>query len=159
MRCGTPCRRPEPPTRVGCRLLSSHGLRAPPRGPARRPGRPRTPGPAGHRRRRRRRPGRPHGRRDQPRDPRPWTRVASSHGVARPRSKAVPERMPGMSGLLAGLLSAPPAVVYMLVGLLVFGEAAVFIGFVLPGETAVVLGGVLASRHEVDLLPLVALVA
>jgi membrane-associated protein len=63
-----------------------------------------------------------------------------------------------MSGLLDGLLSAPPAVVYLLVGLLVFGEAAIFIGFVLPGETAVVLGGVLASRHAVDLRVLVVLV-
>jgi membrane-associated protein len=63
-----------------------------------------------------------------------------------------------MSGLLDGLLSAPPAVAYLLVGLLVFGEAAVFVGFVLPGETAVVLGGVLASRHGVDLRVLVVLV-
>jgi membrane-associated protein len=67
--------------------------------------------------------------------------------------------MPGMSGLLDGLLSAPPAVVYVLVGLLVFGEAAVFVGFVLPGETAVVLGGVLASRHEIELWALIVLVA
>jgi membrane-associated protein len=67
--------------------------------------------------------------------------------------------MPGMSGLLDGLLSAPPAAVYLFVGLLVFGEAAVFVGFVLPGETAVVLGGVLASRHTVDLPSLVLLVA
>ena len=72
---------------------------------------------------------------------------------------ARPERMPGMSGLLDGLLSAPPAVVYVLVGLLVFGEAAVFVGFVLPGETAVVLGGVLASRHEIELWALIVLVA
>ena len=63
-----------------------------------------------------------------------------------------------MSGLLDGLLSAPPALVYLLVGLLVFGEAAVFAGFVLPGETAVVLGGVLASRGEIDLPALVVLV-
>jgi membrane-associated protein len=63
-----------------------------------------------------------------------------------------------MSGFLDGLLSAPPAVVYLLVGLLVFAEAAVFVGFVLPGETAVVLGGVLASRHGIDLRVLVALV-
>jgi membrane protein DedA with SNARE-associated domain len=67
--------------------------------------------------------------------------------------------MPGMSGFLEGLLSAPPAAVYVLVGLLVFGEAAVFVGFVLPGETAVVLGGVLASRHEIDLWALIVLVA
>jgi membrane-associated protein len=64
-----------------------------------------------------------------------------------------------MSGLLHGMLSAPPAVAYLLVGLLVFGEAAVFVGFVLPGETAVVLGGVLASRHGVDLRMLIVLVA
>src|SRR4051794_19604141 len=63
-----------------------------------------------------------------------------------------------MSGFLDGLLSAPPAVVYLLVGLLVFAEAAVFVGFVLPGETAVVLGGVLASRHGIDLRVLVVLV-
>jgi membrane protein DedA with SNARE-associated domain len=67
--------------------------------------------------------------------------------------------MPDMSGLLDGLLSAPPVAVYVLVGLLVFGEAAVFVGFVLPGETAVVLGGVLASRHEIDLWALIVLVA
>jgi membrane-associated protein len=63
-----------------------------------------------------------------------------------------------MSGLLHGLLSAPPAIAYLLVGLLVFGEAAVFVGFVLPGETAVVLGGVLASRHGIDLRVLIVLV-
>jgi membrane protein DedA with SNARE-associated domain len=60
--------------------------------------------------------------------------------------------------VLNGLLSAPPALVYVLVGLLVFGEAAVFAGFVLPGETAVVLGGVLAARHEISLPWLIALV-
>ncbi|HVN11376.1 MAG TPA: DedA family protein [Kineosporiaceae bacterium] len=64
-----------------------------------------------------------------------------------------------MSGLLQGMLSAPPAVAYLVVGLLVFGEAAVFIGFVLPGETAVVLGGVLAARHGIDLRVLIGLVA
>ena len=63
-----------------------------------------------------------------------------------------------MSGVLHGLLTAPPVVVYVLVGLLVFGEAAVFAGFVLPGETAVVLGGVIASRHAIDLRVLVVLV-
>jgi membrane protein DedA with SNARE-associated domain len=40
---------------------------------------------------------------------------------------------------------------YTTVGLLVFGEAAVFIGFVLPGETAVLLGGVLASEGHISL--------
>jgi membrane protein DedA with SNARE-associated domain len=63
-----------------------------------------------------------------------------------------------MSGVLHGLLTAPPLLVYVLVGLLVFGEAAVFAGFVLPGETAVVLGGVIASRQGVDLRMLIVLV-
>lgn len=64
-----------------------------------------------------------------------------------------------MSGLVDGLLSAPPTAVYLLVVLLVFGEAAVFVGFVLPGETAVVIGGVLAARQEIDLPVLILLVA
>ena len=63
-----------------------------------------------------------------------------------------------MSGVLHGLLTAPPWLVYVLVGLLVFGEAAVFAGFVLPGETAVVLGGVIASRQGIDLRVLIVLV-
>jgi membrane protein DedA with SNARE-associated domain len=63
-----------------------------------------------------------------------------------------------MSGVLDPILSLPPAVAYGVIGLLVFGEAAVFLGFVLPGETAVVLGGVLASRHDISLGWLVALV-
>jgi membrane protein DedA with SNARE-associated domain len=63
-----------------------------------------------------------------------------------------------MSGLVDGLLHVPPAVAYLLIGLLVFGEAAIFLGFVLPGETAVVLGGVLASRQQISLPVLVVLV-
>jgi membrane protein DedA with SNARE-associated domain len=63
-----------------------------------------------------------------------------------------------VSHLLDGLLTVPPAVAYLLIGLLVFGEAAVFIGFVLPGETAVVLGGVLAARHQIDITALCVLV-
>ncbi len=63
-----------------------------------------------------------------------------------------------MSHVLDGILSMPPALAYTVIGLLVFGEAAVFIGFVLPGETAVVLGGVLAARGDIDLAALMALV-
>jgi membrane-associated protein len=66
--------------------------------------------------------------------------------------------MRGMTGVLHGLLTAPPLLVYVLVGLLVFGEAAVFAGFVLPGETAVVLGGVIASRQGIDFRVLLVLV-
>ncbi|HEX2807660.1 MAG TPA: DedA family protein [Kineosporiaceae bacterium] len=63
-----------------------------------------------------------------------------------------------MSHLLDGLLTVPPLIAYLLIGLLVFGEAAVFVGFVLPGETAVVLGGVLAARHQIDIVALCILV-
>jgi membrane protein DedA with SNARE-associated domain len=63
-----------------------------------------------------------------------------------------------VSQVLDGLLTVPPVVAYLLIGLLVFGEAAIFIGFVLPGETAVVLGGVLASRHQIDIVALCVLV-
>jgi membrane-associated protein len=40
---------------------------------------------------------------------------------------------------------------YVLVGALVFAEAALLIGFVLPGETAAVVGGVLAGAGSVNL--------
>lgn len=63
-----------------------------------------------------------------------------------------------MSHLLDGLLSVPPIVAYLLIALLVFGEAAIFVGFVLPGETAVVLGGVLAARQQIALPALCVLV-
>jgi membrane-associated protein len=63
-----------------------------------------------------------------------------------------------VGGLVDGLLSVPPAVAYLLIGLLVFSEAAIFVGFVLPGETAVLLGGVLASRHQIDIVALCVLV-
>lgn len=63
-----------------------------------------------------------------------------------------------MSGVLDGLLTVPAPVAYLLIFLLVFGEAAIFVGFVLPGETAVVLGGVLASRQSISLTALMILV-
>jgi membrane-associated protein len=47
---------------------------------------------------------------------------------------------------------------YTLVGALVFAEASLFVGFIFPGETAVVLGGVLASRHQVNLVEMMAVV-
>jgi len=49
-------------------------------------------------------------------------------------------------------------VVYLLVALLVFGEAALFIGFVLPGETAVILAGVVASQGKVNVITVAVLV-
>ncbi len=41
--------------------------------------------------------------------------------------------------------------VYLVVGLLAFGESAAFIGLVLPGETAMALGGALAGTGRADL--------
>lgn len=63
-----------------------------------------------------------------------------------------------MTHLVDQLLGVPPAVAYVLIGLLVFAEAAVFVGFVLPGETAVILGGVLAASHRLSLTTLLVLV-
>ncbi|HEY5111060.1 MAG TPA: DedA family protein [Acidimicrobiales bacterium] len=48
--------------------------------------------------------------------------------------------------------------VYLIVALLVFGEAALFIGFVLPGETSVIIAGVVASQGRVNVVVLCALV-
>ena len=64
----------------------------------------------------------------------------------------------GVSAFLNPILDLPPLLAYVVVGLLVFGEAAVFIGFVLPGETAVVLGGVLASQQVLSVYALCGLV-
>ncbi|NNN01510.1 MAG: DedA family protein [Acidimicrobiaceae bacterium] len=45
----------------------------------------------------------------------------------------------------------PGSLVFAMVALLVFGEAALFIGFVLPGETAVLVAGVVASRGHINI--------
>ncbi|WP_019633197.1 DedA family protein [Actinomadura atramentaria] len=45
----------------------------------------------------------------------------------------------------------PAALVYLIIALLVFAEAALFFGFVFPGETAVVVGGVLAASGKLSL--------
>jgi membrane-associated protein len=63
-----------------------------------------------------------------------------------------------MGSVVDHLLSTPTALMYVLVGLLVFAEDALFVGFVLPGETAAILGGVDASRHHVHLAAMIALV-
>jgi membrane-associated protein len=56
-----------------------------------------------------------------------------------------------VSGLLDSVLTASPALVYLVVTALVFAEDAIFVGFVIPGETAAVLGGVAAARGNVGL--------
>ena len=53
--------------------------------------------------------------------------------------------------MLDWLSNLPPALIYVVVGLLVFAEDALFVGFVLPGETAAVIGGVLANRGTVSI--------
>jgi membrane-associated protein len=63
-----------------------------------------------------------------------------------------------LSFLLEKIQSLPGALVYTLVALLVFGEAALFVGFVLPGETAVIVAGVVASRGHVNVVVLCVLV-
>jgi len=63
-----------------------------------------------------------------------------------------------MTGFIDGLLNVSPLVAYIAVFCLVFAEDALFIGFVIPGETAAVLGGVVASRGEVQLGVMMALV-
>lgn len=63
-----------------------------------------------------------------------------------------------MTHLVDQLLNVQPVLAYVLIGALVFAEAAVFVGFVLPGETAVLLGGVLASTHTLSLTGLMVLV-
>lgn len=63
-----------------------------------------------------------------------------------------------MTRLVDHLLGVPPSVAYLVIGALVFAEAAIFVGFVLPGETAVVLGGVLASSGRLSLTWLLVLV-
>lgn len=57
-----------------------------------------------------------------------------------------------MSRFLDALLGLHGLVVYLIVGLLVFAEDALFVGFVLPGETAAVLGGVAASRGHTSVV-------
>jgi membrane-associated protein len=60
-----------------------------------------------------------------------------------------------MAGLIDHVLNVRPALVYLIVGAVVFAEDALFVGFVIPGETAAVLGGVVASRGHVP-YPLIA---
>ena len=54
--------------------------------------------------------------------------------------------------------SLPSGLVYTVVALLVFGEAALFVGFVLPGETSVIIAGVVASQGRVNIVVLCVLV-
>ena len=63
-----------------------------------------------------------------------------------------------MSGVATWFFDVPAPAAYVLIAVLVFAEAAVFVGFVLPGETAVILGGVLAASGRLSLPAVMALV-
>jgi membrane protein DedA with SNARE-associated domain len=57
-----------------------------------------------------------------------------------------------MAGFVDHLLNGfPPWAVYLVVFLLPFLEASIFLGFVIPGETALVFGGVLANQGRSSL--------
>jgi membrane protein DedA with SNARE-associated domain len=53
--------------------------------------------------------------------------------------------------LVQTVLDAPAWLVYLVVGLVVFAEDALFVGFVLPGETLAIIGGVTASLGHTSL--------
>lgn len=56
------------------------------------------------------------------------------------------------------LTELPTSVIYLVIGVLCWAEAAFFLGFVTPGEIAVATGGILASLGEVSLAWLVVVV-
>jgi membrane protein DedA with SNARE-associated domain len=61
-----------------------------------------------------------------------------------------------VTSIVDHLLNVRGVLVFVLIGLLVFAEDALFVGFVIPGETAAVIGGVIASRGHVS-YPLIAI--
>jgi membrane-associated protein len=63
-----------------------------------------------------------------------------------------------MSGFFDRLLGLHGFIVYAIVGLLVFAEDAILVGLVVPGETAAILGGVAASRGNVNVVLVAAVV-
>ncbi len=63
-----------------------------------------------------------------------------------------------VSSLVSSLLATNGVTIYVIVGLLVFAEDALFVGFVLPGETAAILGGVAASHGNASLPIVIAVV-
>jgi membrane protein DedA with SNARE-associated domain len=56
-----------------------------------------------------------------------------------------------VDGLVHTVLGSPPWLVYLIVGLVVLAEDALFVGFVLPGETLAIIGGVTASIGHTSL--------
>lgn len=56
-----------------------------------------------------------------------------------------------MTEFLASLIDQPPWLILTIVGLVVFGECALFVGMVLPGETVAVLAGAAAALGRTSL--------
>lgn len=63
-----------------------------------------------------------------------------------------------MNTVIEHLLGSPAWLVYVVVGLVVFAEDALFVGFVLPGETLAILGGATASIGHTHLSAVLAVV-
>jgi membrane protein DedA with SNARE-associated domain len=59
---------------------------------------------------------------------------------------------------LRQILDQPAWLIYLVVGVIVFVEDAIFVGFVVPGETVAILGGVSAFLGRTDLTAMVLLV-
>jgi membrane-associated protein len=76
--------------------------------------------------------------------------LSAVHGLA------TSDANPG--GVSGWLLHFHGTTAYVLVGALIFAEAALMVGFFIPGETAAVIGGVLAGLHQVDLEVMMAVV-
>lgn len=55
-----------------------------------------------------------------------------------------------LNSVIERILGEPAWIVYLVVGLIVFVEDALFVGFVVPGETVAILGGVAASLGHVS---------
>jgi membrane protein DedA with SNARE-associated domain len=56
-----------------------------------------------------------------------------------------------MTTLTDWVLAVPAPWAYLIIAIVVFAEASLFVGFVLPGETAALLGGVLAATGRISL--------
>jgi membrane-associated protein len=63
-----------------------------------------------------------------------------------------------VSGVVDWLTAVSGPLALVVIALLVFTEAALFVGFVLPGETAVLVGGVLAATGRISLVVLMVVV-
>jgi membrane protein DedA with SNARE-associated domain/membrane-associated phospholipid phosphatase len=80
------------------------------------------------------------------------------HSVGAAPPPRQPDRSSTVSTVVDSVLSLSGWWAYAVIGLLAFGEAAVFVGLVLPGETGLLLGGVLAATGHIS-LPVLLVVA